>query len=65
VCPALLQLPDPSPYPVETALGLRLPFARKVARFSERKMHAFVEVVPRLAVVADDIVGDQFAEQRA
>jgi hypothetical protein len=63
VCAALLQLPDAVADPAESTLGLRLPFAGQVAGFTEREMHAFVEVVAGFAVAADHLVGDDLAQE--
>ena len=38
---------------------------RQIARFAQREMHALVEVLAGLAVVPDDLIGDDRGEKIA
>lgn len=61
----LLQLPDATLHPAETALGLGLPFAFQIAGRTQRQVHALVEVVAGFPVPAPDLVGHMGAQELA
>ena len=58
VGPADLQIPDPPVQRAEAAVGLVVPVSGQVALGGQRHVHAFVEVLPGLAVASAHVVSD-------
>ncbi len=55
--PADLEFPDAALHGGETAVGLCPPITFQVAGGTERQVDGLVEIVARLAVAADDVIG--------
>ena len=59
-----LQVPDAFTDPGESAVGLTLEIGGQVTGLAERQVHTLVEVLAGLAVALDDLVGDEFVQER-
>jgi len=51
------EVPDASAHPTETAVGFILEIGGQVTGLAQRQVHAFGEVLTRLTVSGDDLVG--------
>ena len=51
------EIPDAPPNPNETAVGFILEIGSQVTGLAQRQVHALVEVLTRLAVSSDDLIG--------
>src|SRR6202034_3649981 len=64
VGPADLQIPDPPVQRAEAPVGFVVPVGGQIALGTQRQVHAFVEVLPGLAVSSAHVIGDQFGQER-
>ena len=59
-----LEVPDAFTHPAEATVGLVLEVSGQIPGLAEGHVHALVEVLAGLAVAFDDLVGDEFVQER-